>query len=108
MKTSIISTALAFMDHLREQGFKEHTVLQYQTDLMKAAGFLGEYRRVKEILPSQIELFLQSDALLHSRKGRALAPRTIERTVRVLRHYLYWLQKQKMRRCDDLLEVVER
>lgn len=107
MKSLIQTSALAYLDHLREQGYKEHTVVQYHSDLMKSAEFLGAYRRVREIMPSEVGRFLQSDALLLGKHGQELALRTTQRTVRVLRQYLQWLELKKMRNCRELLERFE-
>ncbi|MCB1221952.1 MAG: site-specific integrase [Planctomycetales bacterium] len=108
MKSLIISTVEAYLESLHERGYKNNTVMQYRIDLMKAAEFLKKYRQVKEIMPHQIERFLQSDALLLGRRGERLAPRTVQRTLRVLRQYLIWLQDNKWRRVEYLLDVLER
>jgi site-specific recombinase XerD len=82
--------AQAYLEHLREQGKKERTLLTYGMDVKQMEAFFGADRKLKSILTPHIGKFLKSDVLLKLPSGKDRAKPTVDKTVRVLRMFLIW------------------
>lgn len=93
MAKTIYSAALDWLDHLHRKEYKDHTVTVYGREIKKMYEYYGAYRHVTSITPKGVEMFLKSNPLLKGAKDQPLAKQTIDRTIRVYKHFLIWARK---------------
>ena len=90
MAKKLYPAVLEWLDYLREQQYKEHTVVVYGRELKKMYEYYGAYQQLDSVTTERIRLFLKSDPLLKGVKDQPLARNTIDRTIRVFRLFLNW------------------
>src|SRR5690606_915029 len=73
-----------------EKGLRPGTLRTYSDDLKQIRAYFGDHKKLQNIDSQQATLFLESDELLLLQQGGHRAQRTIDKTVRVLRMFLFW------------------
>ena len=79
-----------YVRHLEEAGKSHGTIFSYQMELNLALGELGAETDAASLTEKQVAAYFASDAVTKTRKGRAKAKPTVDKTRRVLRLALGW------------------
>jgi hypothetical protein len=85
-----------FLRHLEQQGKSRGTTFSYEQDLAIAKASLGADMPISALTSEQVKQYFESDAVTKTRKGRAKAKPTIDKTRRLLRLALDWAAEKKL------------
>ena len=85
-----------YVRHLEEAGKSHGTIFSYQMELNLALGELGAETDLASLTAHQVEKYFQSAAVTKTKKGRAKAKPTVDKTRRVLRLALAWAVEKKL------------
>src|SRR5215831_14898403 len=93
---TLAELAERFLKHLEQAGKSRGTTFSYQMDLEIAKAALGAQMSISAVTAEQVQKYFESDAVTKTRKGRAKAKPTIDKTRRVLRLALAWAAEKKL------------
>ena len=82
-----------YLSHLEDEGKGHGTVFSYGIELRMACRELGAETKVSTLTPKKVRAYFESDAVVKNRKGKPKARPTIDKTRRILRLALVWLEK---------------
>jgi site-specific recombinase XerD len=95
MTLSLQEATQRYLTYLKDQGKYPRTLYTYGKDLEQLLAFFGPERLLCNILPVHVAQFLKSNELLLLPNGQPRAPRTVEKTVRVLRLFFTWAKDEQ-------------
>lgn len=82
--------AQAYLGFLQELGKHPRTLYTYGKDLEQIEAFFGKERKLSSILKPHVGKFLKSETLLNLPEGRMRSPKTVYKTIRVMRFFFVW------------------
>lgn len=96
MSITLAEAAQQYLVMLENQGKQPATLYTYGKDLEQIQAFFGEEKLVNAISLPQIGKFLKSDELLKLPNGKERSLPTVNKTIRVFRMLMLWLQQEGM------------
>ena len=82
-----------YLAHLEEEGKGHGTLFSYGIELKMACRELGAGTKVASLTEKKVRAYFESDAVTKNRKGKYKAKPTIDKTRRILRLALTWLEE---------------
>jgi hypothetical protein len=92
-KITLSQLADSYLRHLETKGKSTSTVMSYGIDLKLAQTVLGKDTQVKSLTPKKVQEYFDSDRVVKTLKGKPKAMPGIDKTRRVLRLALKWLEE---------------
>lgn len=90
---TLAEAAQHYLEMLEQQGKHQRTIYTYHRDLAQIQAFFGEARQIHTITLPLMGRFLKSEELLMLPNGSPRAKQTTQKTIRVFRMLLIWLQQ---------------
>lgn len=105
VETAVQATLGAFEQHMRDEGFSNHTVRAFNSDLRLFARYIGVGQPIGAIGTQDLNEFL--DWLLHKR-GVPCSPKSYARRVTTLKVFFGWLSQKEYLLADPAANVAQR
>jgi len=103
--TTLLKATEAFKVYMTNEGFSEHTIKSFRSDLRLLGSYLGDDRAIGRIATSDLNKFM--DYLLHERDVPC-SPKSYARRVTTLKVFFKWLHKGGVLFDDPAAPVIQR
>jgi len=104
-KSTLMAVTRAFELYMRNEGFSQHTIRAFRSDLRLLGNYLGHDTLVGQIATADLNKFL--DYLLNER-GVPCSPKSYARRVTTIKVLFKWLHKSGILAEDPALPVIQR
>lgn len=101
----LTQAARVFELYMENEGFSEHTIRAFRSDLRLVGGYLGPDRAIGQVATADLNQFL--DYLLHERDVPC-SPKSYARRVTTLKVFFKWLHKGGVLPADPAAPVIQR
>ena len=105
LSTPLLQIVRAFELYMSNEGFSQHTIRAFRSDLRLLGNYLGHDRPIGQIATTDLNKFL--DYLLHEREVPC-SPKSYARRVTTLKVLFKWLHKGGVLSVDPAAPVIQR
>ena len=105
LSTPLLQIVRAFELYMNNEGFSQHTIRAFRSDLRLLGNYLGHDRPIGQIATTDLNKFL--NYLLHER-GVPCSPKSYARRVTTLKVLFKWLHKGGVLSVDPAAPVIQR
>lgn len=103
--TSLKAAILAFKKHMRYEGFSQHTVQAFSSDLNLLGHYLGTGQSIGQVTVKNLNDFLN---WLLNERGIPCSPKSYARRVTTLKVFFKWLHQGGILPSDPAAPVIQR